>query len=98
MDIRMPVMDGLKATRRIRNSMKNRAEVPIIAMTAHAMNGVRAEFLAAGMNDFISKPFTIAQISKVISKIATAGRPKEMAGAEPPNGTSSMMGESSLSR
>ena len=63
MDIRMPEMDGLEATRRIRslaevgNTEKERfATVPIIAMTAHAMNTDRAKSLEAGMNDHVSKP------------------------------------------
>ncbi|NEP56557.1 MAG: PAS domain S-box protein [Symploca sp. SIO2G7] len=63
MDIRMPEMDGLEATRRIRsmaeagNIEKERfATVPIVAMTAHAMNSDRSKSLEAGMNDHVSKP------------------------------------------
>ncbi len=55
MDIQMPEMDGLEAARRIRQQ-KRFDDIPIIAMTAHAMTGDREKSLAAGMNDHISKP------------------------------------------
>ena len=56
MDAHMPVMDGIEATRRIRAMGNAKAQVPIIAMTADAMEGSRERFLAAGMDDYIGKP------------------------------------------
>lgn len=59
MDIRMPVMGGIEATKRIRALNLPVANCPIIAMTANAIRGDREEYLAAGMNDYISKPIDI---------------------------------------
>lgn len=67
MDIMMPGMDGLEATRQLRNdeALKN---VPIIALTALAMPGDREQCIAAGMNDYISKPIRMNEISEMITK------------------------------
>ncbi|MBI1287809.1 MAG: response regulator [Flavobacteriales bacterium] len=65
MDIQMPVLDGLSATRKIRE-MRIHDSKPIIAMTAHAMAGEREKSLAAGMNEHISKPINPKKLYQVL--------------------------------
>ncbi len=75
MDIQMPEMDGLEATRIIRSRNSPLKEIPIVAMTAHAMKGDRERFLASGMDDYISKPILPERLREVIrSQIEAAGR------------------------
>jgi two-component system, sensor histidine kinase and response regulator len=72
MDIQMPVMDGFEATSEIRQIQKERQEhTPIIAMTAHAMKEDRNRCLAAGMDEYISKPVDSKQLKLVISRLFT---------------------------
>jgi signal transduction histidine kinase/CheY-like chemotaxis protein len=73
MDIQMPEMDGVEATRRIRALGPPFNAVPIFAMTANAMQGVSEEYLAAGMTDYISKPFRPAVLLGKIASLANAG-------------------------
>jgi CheY-like chemotaxis protein len=74
MDCQMPVMDGYETTRQIREGEKNagskRRRIPIIALTAHAMQGDREECIAAGMDDYLTKPFTREQLMSVLKKWA----------------------------
>jgi signal transduction histidine kinase/CheY-like chemotaxis protein/HPt (histidine-containing phosphotransfer) domain-containing protein len=67
MDLQMPVMDGITATHRIRDQLELN-ELPIIAMTAHAMEEDRRACLAAGMNDYVSKPINPDQLFKAIRR------------------------------
>jgi CheY-like chemotaxis protein/HPt (histidine-containing phosphotransfer) domain-containing protein len=71
MDVQMPEMDGLEATRRIREaeSSSTDRDVPIIAMTAHAMKGDRERCLAAGMNEYLAKPFSPQSLLEVIERL-----------------------------
>jgi len=67
MDWQMPVMDGIEATRRIR-TIERLASLPILAMTANAMQGDKEICLQAGMNDHISKPFNVEQMLATIAR------------------------------
>jgi signal transduction histidine kinase/CheY-like chemotaxis protein len=73
MDIQMPVMDGLEATRRIREREKaTGTHVPIIAMTAHAMQRDKEECLAVGMDHYISKPIRTEHLFEILDNISPA--------------------------
>jgi signal transduction histidine kinase/ActR/RegA family two-component response regulator len=66
MDIFMPEMDGILATKAIRSLLGAISEIPIIALTADAMEGEREKYIAAGMNDYVSKPFNASQLFATI--------------------------------
>jgi len=70
MDCQMPVIDGFEATEAIRKLEfeNDAAATPIVALTANALVGDREKCMAAGMNDYLSKPFTGEQLSKVLSR------------------------------
>jgi len=71
MDIQMPIMDGIEATREIRKVDQN---IPIIALTAHAMKGDKSKFLSEGMNDYISKPVKKAFLFEILDKYISQER------------------------
>jgi signal transduction histidine kinase/CheY-like chemotaxis protein len=66
MDVNMPVMDGYTATKKIRSSAEPYCNVPIIALTADAMEEDKERCRKAGMNDFVSKPFRLREIESVM--------------------------------
>lgn len=70
MDMHMPEVDGLTAARRIRQLSNDAARVPIVALTANAMTSDRQKCIAAGMDDFISKPFEPNDLTEMIDKWA----------------------------
>jgi signal transduction histidine kinase/ligand-binding sensor domain-containing protein/CheY-like chemotaxis protein len=73
MDVQMPEVDGIAATQRIRALGPGLKRVPIIAMTAHAMDSDRVRCLEAGMDGYISKPINSAQLMKTIGDIWWSG-------------------------
>jgi PAS domain S-box-containing protein len=74
MDIGLPTMDGIEATRAIRRGDAGEAAVslPIIALTAHAMNGDRERFKAEGVDDYVSKPVDVTRLLQVIIRLRPA--------------------------
>jgi signal transduction histidine kinase/CheY-like chemotaxis protein len=69
MDVQMPEMDGLEATRRIREWEAGKTRIPIIALTAHAMDSHREECLAAGMDSFLTKPIIFESLKLQIDRL-----------------------------
>jgi CheY-like chemotaxis protein len=75
MDIQMPELDGVEATRRIRERHPSGEDRPwIIAMTANVMQGDREAYLAAGMDDYVSKPIRPGELANALAKVPTARR------------------------
>jgi CheY-like chemotaxis protein/HPt (histidine-containing phosphotransfer) domain-containing protein len=70
MDVQMPVLDGVQATKQIRALPAPKGTIPIIALTAHAMAGAREEYLAAGMDDYLSKPLDPTTLFAALSRLA----------------------------
>jgi PAS domain S-box-containing protein len=68
MDVQMPEMDGLEATQHIREQESGKKHTPIIAMTAHAMKGDKERCLAAGMDDYLSKPLELDEVFSTIEQ------------------------------
>ncbi|MBH0201742.1 MAG: PAS domain S-box protein [Nitrospira sp.] len=93
MDCQMPEMDGFTATRLIREQEAGKAQqspigaersiphVPIVAFTAHAMQGDREACLAAGMDDYLTKPFTFSQLEQMLTRWVSKKRPVQVDGA-----------------
>jgi signal transduction histidine kinase/CheY-like chemotaxis protein/HPt (histidine-containing phosphotransfer) domain-containing protein len=83
MDCQMPLMDGFEATRRIRaaEAEGGREPVPIVALTANALQGDRERCLEAGMSDFISKPFTMKRLHEALRSVTTRGADGRLAPA-----------------
>ncbi|MEO0400293.1 MAG: response regulator [Pseudomonadota bacterium] len=80
MDISMPVMDGVEATKAIRahEAEAGHHRTPVIALTAHAMTGDRERFLGDGIDDYLTKPVKSEDVAAAIEKWGEAGRPSSV--------------------
>ncbi len=90
MDVQMPVLDGLEASQRIR-AEERYAGLPIIAMTAHAMNGDRERCLKAGMNEYLAKPVDHKHLIAVVEQFLKQ-KSSPRAAAPPAHGTAADQG------
>jgi CheY-like chemotaxis protein len=72
MDVQMPEMDGLEATRAIRDRLPVSRQPYIIGMTANAFESAKQECLVAGMNDYVPKPFTLDDLAAALQRCASA--------------------------
>ncbi len=90
MDLEMPDMDGIEATRRIRNGEvgADRADVPVIAVTAHVFSEVREKCEAGGMDGYIAKPLSINELRRTLAEVADMG-PATRKQPSPPIATAS---------
>ncbi len=77
MDVEMPEMDGATATRAIRQEFTADRQPIVIAVTAHALAGSREQFLADGMDEFLSKPIRLAELTAVLSRLPALRRARD---------------------
>jgi CheY-like chemotaxis protein len=88
MDVQMPVMDGLEATARIREKLRERHPW-IIALTANALQGDREKYLGVGMDDYVSKPIRVDELTKALRRAAM-----QISSSQPPEMVTSITGPS----
>jgi two-component system sensor histidine kinase/response regulator len=85
MDVQMPGLSGLEATERLRERERGTGRrVPVLALTAHVMQGDRERCLAAGMDDFVSKPLRVEELFEAIARIVPVAAPAAPACANAP--------------
>jgi CheY-like chemotaxis protein len=78
MDLQMPVLDGFEATKRLREDLRFH-DVPIVAMTAHALDEERERCLSVGMDDHLGKPFDPAKLAATVATSARVGNERKSA-------------------
>ena len=74
MDVHMPVMTGPEAVQRIRALQTDKSHLPIVALTAHAMRGAREDYISAGFDDYLSKPFTPGGLLAIVRRAIGTGK------------------------
>lgn len=88
MDVQMPEMDGMQATAEIRSMQQDKKHrTPIVALTAHALKGDRANCLAAGMDAYVSKPIHPAELNAVIADLVGEAEPESQFNSVADNAT-----------
>jgi CheY-like chemotaxis protein len=93
MDIQMPELNGVQAALEIRALPEPKCKVPIIAVTAHAMTGAREEYLGAGMDDYISKPYQPALLLSMLNKVAGRGATPSQTSVQRASGAEAVVAE-----
>ena len=78
MDVEMPEMDGLEATREIRKLDNDSSQTPIIAMTAHALAEIHDQCLEAGMDDYVTKPLEPERLLEILCRLTSAADDPEI--------------------
>jgi PAS domain S-box-containing protein len=97
MDISMPVLDGVEATRLIRAAEDPGLHVPIVALTAHALPAEVGPFREAGLDDVLVKPISRATLGAVVQRVRSCQSPeRRMADAEPPPGAPALLDETHI--
>lgn len=107
MDCQMPVLDGYSATAAIRKheafinaTRGSNTRIPIVALTANAIEGEREKCIAAGMDDYLTKPYTHAELEKVLTRTLTSTKDTEQAdnAAEPDSSVKNVLDEQPVQR
>ncbi len=91
MDVEMPNLNGYDASRQIRQNERPGRAPWIVALTAHAVDGIREDCLAAGMNDYLAKPIKLEQLEQILRRVPRPdlpNRPPPDAGGAAPHGSS----------